>query len=88
MAITTTYKCDKCGKEQNTREQFWTVGVSASCSQATSKYDAPYFKMEVCRACLESFGIYAQKVKEPEQQQKTPTLEELIIDIVMNAEIN
>ena len=28
MSVQTIYKCDKCGKEQETREQFWVVGVS------------------------------------------------------------
>jgi hypothetical protein len=91
MSITTIYKCDKCGKEQDTNQQFWTVGVSASCSPnpppstSSPRYFVENMSMQVCRLCLEKFGIYAKKVEEPEQQPRTPTLEELIIEIVINA---
>jgi len=30
MSRQVIYKCDKCGSEQATADQFWTVGVKAS----------------------------------------------------------
>lgn len=71
MTITNIYKCDKCNNEQPSREQFWKVGISAR------HYGAPTYGggcmeiigekfIDVCRPCLESFGIYTKtKPTEP-----------------------
>ena len=78
--ITTIYKCDKCGNEQTTKEQFWTVGVIATTSHSSSGA-LPIKSIHVCRPCLESFGIYVQKKKD-ELLPKPPTVEELIREII------
>ena len=77
------YICEKCGHEQLTGDQFWTVGV-----QATHHNDAAspgcYVagkSLQVCRPCLESFGIYVrQKPNEP--PVPIPSTEELIREII------
>lgn len=83
--ITTIYKCDKCGSEQETDEQFWTVGVTAYCSGRYSARGGEYdyvegMHMQVCRLCLEGFGIYAQK--KPHEPVSQPTTEDLIREII------
>ena len=53
--ITTIYKCDKCGLEQTTNDQFWNVGVAAQHTNYTFK-NTQYVTgktMQVCRSCLE-----------------------------------
>ena len=78
MSITTIYKCDKCGNEQTTGEQFWTVHLSISCKYFS---DSRQKEIEVCRPCLESFGILV-----PAEKAKTlpppPTVEDLIREII------
>ncbi len=88
MSTTTIYKCDKCGAEQLNRSQFWTVGVKAYCidnpyggSYEDAGFVSAAHKMEVCRPCLESFGINVQKREAP-PVQPTPSLEDLIREIV------
>ncbi len=79
-----TYECDKCKKIQDTPEQFWEVGIKAQAFNYTSdSFVNEKFKMQVCRPCLESFGIYAQQRKASEAPApQPPTLEELIVEIV------
>ena len=83
--------CDKCKKEVGHSEQFWTIGVRGACTLPASyrmHYEnADYFedmKMDVCRPCLESFGIHVMKKADVEPPQK-PTLESVILEIVKNA---
>ena len=84
MTIETIYKCDKCGSEQSDNKQFWKVGVFASSFNCQAP---PYItsvsgkEIQVCRSCLESFGIYVQKKKD-EEPPKLPTIEELIGEII------
>ena len=84
MSVRVIYTCDKCGNEQHTSEQFWTVGVTAIPSLAASRQFVPGKSMQVCRACLESFGIYVQ-VKTGEPPAPVPTIEDLILEIVQRA---
>lgn len=88
MAVTVTYTCDKCGMQQPTSNQFWTVGIKAQCSGHTSdQYISNKFKMEICRPCLEYLGIHPTEktVNDPEYQP--PTLEELIREIVERCQV-
>jgi hypothetical protein len=85
MSIKTEYKCDRCGVAQATAVQFWEVGVTANCIDATFKNDSFVCgkRMQVCRTCLEILGIHTQK-REPDAPAP-PTIEELILEIVNNA---
>jgi hypothetical protein len=92
MSVRTIYKCDKCGGEQDTEAQFWIVGVVAdhighkpNCYAPTSFVEK--MSMQVCRPCLESFGIYVQ-IKKNEPDPPVPTTEELICEIVRRATAN
>ena len=82
MAVKTTYTCDKCKKVQEEKGDLWHVGISVNCGKPASYTNAP-LRMEVCRPCLESFGIYMKDkdtgsiVTDP-----IPTLEALIEEIV------
>ena len=78
--ITTIYKCDKCGNEQNNNNHFWTVGITATTSQSSSG-TFPIKSMNVCRLCLESLGVYVTK-KADEPLPAPPTVEELIREII------
>lgn len=81
--IKTIYKCDKCGNEQDNEEQFWAVGVTAELVKYVDKmFIAPKISIQVCRTCLESFGIHAKPKPENLEQEKLPTIEELIVEIV------
>jgi len=83
MSVIVIYKCDKCDAEQKTQEEFWTVGVTALPYIGTTNTFVQGKSMQVCRPCLESFGIYVQK-KQPHELviPMPPTLEDLIVDLV------
>ena len=93
MAYKTIYTCDKCGNEQDTSVQFWTIGISANPHLRPSPCFVEKMSMQVCRKCLESFGVHIRST--PDKQEPInaiPTLEEAIIDIVrrcteMNKEV-
>jgi hypothetical protein len=84
MSVTTIYKCDKCGAVQNTDNQFWTIGVTAKSRERTSDSFVQGKSMEVCRPCLESFGLFVSKKIEEAPEYNPPTLEELIREIIRN----
>ena len=46
MSVRTIYKCDKCGKEQETHEQFWKVGVVAFPFTGTLNTYSPFVTRE------------------------------------------
>lgn len=89
MSVKTIYTCDKCNKEQETKEQFWSVGVVANhnherkTSEGYTTYVAD-MSMQVCRSCLESFGIYVMKKKDVVVTEPIPepTLEDRIKELV------
>lgn len=90
MTITTNYKCDKCGAIQDTPVQFWEVGVYARVVNTTFTANlgtkvSSKFEMQVCRQCLEMFGIHPTKQTEQMDNYNPPTLEDLITEIVHNA---
>lgn len=88
MSVRTIYKCDKCGAEQSTADQFWVVGVIAHVRNGSINTYSPFVsqdhKMEVCRKCLESFGIHVQHRGPKAPMPKPPTLEDLIIQLVQD----
>ena len=91
MATKTIHTCDKCGTEISGSDQKWKVGVFAKCmlpsALADSNFSTRYevtkdHAMEVCRPCLEAFGIYATKKEQPQEAPQPPTLEDLIRELV------
>lgn len=83
MSIKTIYVCDNCGAEQHTPDQFWTVGVNAAPVNYHFKNDefVQGKKLQVCRPCLESFGIHVQK-KPNEPEKPVPTTAELLVQLI------
>jgi hypothetical protein len=82
MSVKTTYKCDKCGAEQDTDDQFWTVGIYANC-QCLSDNKVTGKSLQVCRLCLEELGIYAEtKINKDLMPVPIPTVEDLIRTIM------
>ena len=78
---TAIYKCDKCGNEQTTDHQFWTVGITAAHWPKQSLWAVEGKSIHVCRPCLESFGIHAMErdgVNPPPQL----SVEDLVREIV------
>lgn len=83
MAVKTIYTCDKCGSEQDSSDQFWTVGVSANCATYPADWFVTGKSLQVCRPCLESFGIHVQKKPEHAESPPTiPSVEDLIREIM------
>lgn len=82
MSITTIYKCDQCGAETQSREQFWRVAVTL---RAISSNDAiPRNKQDWCRKCVEVMGLLPP-VEHQEAKEKVPeppTFEDLVRSIV------
>jgi hypothetical protein len=80
MSTRAIYKCDRCGKEQETAEQFWTVAVMATTGQ-WSYPPSIQQKKEWCRKCLDEMNVLGW-VKEPTLSVPAPTFEDLIREIV------
>ena len=83
--IKTSYICDRCKAEQPTDDQFWKIGVFAA-PVAAPLYS--YFKSEVanrslqvCRPCLEYFGILVQK-KPNEVSTLIHTTEDILLELL------
>lgn len=81
MSVKITYKCDKCGAESESDDQFWIVSVSAQVYKYRQSLSAPQKSIQICRKCLDSFGIII-KPKDPVEAAKFPTIEDLIVEIV------
>ncbi len=79
-----TYECDKCHAVQATDSQFWEVGIKCNHLNYTNNdFVDETFRMQVCRPCLEAFGIHVQARKRDEVPlPPPPTLEDLIRELV------
>lgn len=77
--IETTYKCDKCSSEQNSPEQFWTIGVGFSSTNCSPSIGLKS-RIHVCRKCLAGFGLVTEK--SVTQPSPLPTTEDLIIEVL------
>lgn len=78
--ITTTFKCDKCKGEQSDQKQFWTLGVGYA-HYPTKPVIGQTLSIQVCRPCLESFGLLANPAVKP-PSPPPPTTEDLIIEVL------
>lgn len=88
MTITTIYKCDKCGAEQaipsmDSPVQFWQVKISSRPYplQQFQPYGTAPVTINVCRPCLESFGINVTKQKD-KPAPPPPSVEDLIREVI------
>lgn len=87
MAQKTIYTCDKCGAEQETPVQFWTLQVTARTALDEYESSVSGLRIEVCRECLEKYGIYSKQKQKPKQtpEENKVTIESLIKDLIKNA---
>ena len=83
MSITTIYKCDQCGKEQFDKKDFWELAVVYRTDYVSWNPDRSDLKMQVCRPCLETFGIVIEPKEPPIAQPMT--IEDLIYEIANQA---
>lgn len=74
----TVYKCDRCGAEQNTSEQFWSVGIVAGQDSITPQYKPMDRQMHVCRKCLNELGVFSSSKS---KEEKVPMIEGLIREV-------
>lgn len=80
MSVTVTYKCDKCGKEQYSPQQFWEARIGHRHLASTNWCESK--SIQVCRKCLENFGL-VPKIETKEDNVPLPTIEELIREILV-----
>lgn len=62
MAVTTIYSCDRCGAEQGSGSQMWTVAVHLA--QGTTVF-TPQHQALWCRKCCELFGVFKPSITKP-----------------------
>jgi hypothetical protein len=82
--ITTIYKCDCCGKEQDTQEQMWVLAVTVSESRTDYRgnHYTPVRKEQLwCRACIEKVKLLPTVKVQPEEVKEL-TIKELVRQIV------
>lgn len=89
MPVIITFKCDRCGTEQTTKEQMWYVGARISHYPTPPKfysYETSGHKLW-CRACVDKLQLinFPQLASTPsEEQPHIVTLEEQIREIVID----
>jgi hypothetical protein len=81
MSIVVTRFCDKCKKEVDKDAQLWNVDVSASSYPNRNEFHAPQKSTQVCRPCLESFGIHVI-TRNHEEPPKAPSISDLVLEII------
>lgn len=88
--IKTTWTCDRCSKTQDTPEQMWVIKVNLQHLTDVGRYatiNTSYEAVTVhwCRVCCEAFellGRHANKAQQLIAPAPTPTLEDLLREIV------
>ncbi len=85
MPVITTYICDKCELEQDTRDGMFDVGITLK-SQNNRLLQAPILQALWCRKCTEAAQLghflKIQLSKEKETEPLPATLEDMVRDIV------
>lgn len=83
MSITTIYRCDNCGHEQQTKDQMWRVRVDIRPLSLPDGQTTVH-SAEWCRKCAEAVHLLPnwQHEKAKEELPPPPTLEDLIRQIV------
>jgi len=82
MSKKTIYTCDRCGADQETRNQFWALRVQVKHFDNPLDWDPAYSEMEVCRSCLEHLGIHPSPATKASPDYNPPSTEELIREIL------
>jgi hypothetical protein len=74
--IKVTRHCDKCKAEVDEKEQFWNMEIRCYEGSYKTDFQTPVKTLQVCRPCLESFGIHVIR-KDNEKPKPVPTIESL-----------
>ena len=87
MSHKTVWTCDKCKNEFVMKgggrpNQYWTIKVMVDHDGISKNYSYPHMTTEVCRPCLETFGIYVTKKPDEEDSPNLPSIEDAIREIV------
>ena len=88
MSIITTYKCDRCGCEQDTNQQMWEVAILVQYLDENARIKREFKWLPRgtpiwCRTCCDVVGLIGQwKPLEAEPQTVAPTLEDKIREIM------
>lgn len=84
MAITTTFRCDRCGREHPTPEQFWHLAVSLWHHGRTplNPSNEAINKVDLCRECVEDFGLVPRAPERRDQPVAAPTVEDLLRQMI------
>lgn len=83
MSITTIYRCDRCGQEQQTKDQIWqvqvTIGSIGDPHGQNKKHIADW-----CRKCAEAARLLPNYLHKEanEELPPPPSLEDLVRQIV------
>jgi hypothetical protein len=81
--ITTTYKCDRCGKESNDREQVWSLDVRMNTLDGSINFPSKMVSVLWCRECCERIGwLPPVELRAKKEEPKPPTIEDLLREIV------
>lgn len=82
--IKTTYICDKCNAEQDTREQFWTLGIWVNYGGSGYGESAHEHKrsIQVCRPCLESLGVHVTQETRAKPEFVERTTEDILRELI------
>lgn len=83
--ITTTYKCDRCGHEQNKPDQMWDIMLCFRHHENSEMRLNIYSgdrKAIWCRECVKLFPTIASFAPNPAEGKSAPTLEETIREII------
>lgn len=84
MAITTIYKCDLCGHEQDNANQMWNVGIMFTSSPHLPTVSNSHIrKMALwCRTCMVKHHLLGDEKGKEVAPPIAPTLEEMIREIM------
>jgi ribosomal protein L40E len=82
--IKTTYICDRCSAEQPTIDQFWSIGVWAVHNAGSYSDSAQEHKrsIQVCRPCLEAFGVNVQRETKAQPSYVERTTEDILTELL------
>ena len=88
------WKCDRCGKEQETDEQMWEVSVDVRYigQSKRSNYERPKHRREWCSDCVDSIDLLKAQASDWEKKlaadngnpppPEPPSIEDFLREIV------
>lgn len=89
MSRKTIVTCDLCKHDIVADSQTWDVLLYAECGHQpvspSGRYDTPKLRLEICRSCLDRIGLTVTYNPAKERNQSTPSIEDMIREIVANA---